>query len=119
MTTVGLRNSACDERSYNSGARPRTVVAVVSSTGRNRSATASTIAGRRARVARYSSMVEISTMESLMMIPDMPIRPTTENRLSGRPQAACPQTAPISPKGMTDITTRGRVQLAKIHASTM
>ena len=58
-------------------------------------------------------------MESLMMIPDMPIRPTTENRLIGSDQAAWPQTAPISPKGMTDITTSGRVQLAKIQASTI
>ena len=53
-----------------------------------------------------------------MMMPVMPIRPTTENIDSGTPHHQWPQTAPIMPKGITAMITAGRVQLLKIQAST-
>ena len=83
VITVGLRNCACDEVSYSKGDRPRTVVNVVSNTGLNRSVTPSTIAGNRPRSLEYSSIVVTKTMESLIIIPTMPISPTTENSESG------------------------------------
>ena len=63
-------------------------------------------------------MVVTSTIESLMMMPVMPSRPTTENIDSGTSHQACPQIAPTRPKGMIAMTTMGRVQLAKTQAST-
>jgi len=60
-------------------------------------------------------MVLTRMIESLMMMPVMPINPTTENIDSGTSQCQCPNSAPVRPKGMTDITTRGLDQLAKIH----
>ena len=108
--TVGLRNCACCDDSNKSGVRPSTVVSVVSSTGRKRSTTASTIAERQSRFLRYSSIVLTRIIESLMMMPVMPIRPTTENTDSGTSQCQCPNNAPVRPKGITDITTMGRDQ---------
>ena len=88
--TVGFRNSAWLDPSYSNGARPRTVVNVVSNTGRNRSLTPSMIAGINARVSAYSSMVFTNTIESFMMIPVMPSSPTTVNIDSGMSHAAWP-----------------------------
>ena len=77
------------------------------------------IAGISPRFSAYSSTVLTSTMLSLMMIPDMPIMPTMENSDTGRSQYQCPKIAPTMPKGITDITTRGRVQCAKIQVRVM
>ena len=85
---------------------------------RSRSQTASTIAGFRARSAECSSTVETSTIESLMMMPVIPISPTTENIDSGTSHHQWPQTAPMRPKGITAMITAGRVQDEKIQAST-
>ena len=61
-------------------------------------------------------MVDTRTIESFTMIPDIPMIPTMENIDKGTPQYQCPKIAPTSPKGMTDITTKGRAQLAKTQA---
>jgi hypothetical protein len=58
--------------------------------GPSLSHTPSMIAGIRPRVSAFSSMVVTSTMESLMMIPVIPIRPTTVNMDSGTSQTRCP-----------------------------
>ena len=116
--TVGFRNCACCEVSYISGASPSTVVSVVSITGRNRSAAPSMIDGINPRSCAYSSMVETSTMESLMMIPVIPNSPTTVNMLIGSSHRWWPQMVPTRPNGMIAITTIGRVQLEKIQHST-
>ena len=55
------------------------MVKVVSITGRNRSAAPSMMAGIRPLFTAYSSMVVTKTIESLMIIPLIPISPTTLN----------------------------------------
>ena len=83
---VGLRNWASLDVSKSRGDKPKTVVKVVNNTGRNLSQMASKIAGFKPRFWEYSSIVETKTMESFMIIPVIPISPTTENRDKFIPQ---------------------------------
>ena len=83
VMTVGFKNCAWLDPSYSRGARPRTVVNVVSITGRKRSAVPSIIAGIKPLSCAYSSIVVTKTIESLMIIPTIPISPTTVKMLSG------------------------------------
>ena len=62
-------------------------------------------------------LLTVASIMNMTMIPAIPISPTIENSDIGIPQSQWPQIAPISPNGMTDITTSGRVQWAKIQAS--
>ena len=80
---VGFKNCACAEDSNNNGVSPKTVVNVVNNTGRKRSEQASIMAGTNPRFSAYSSIVVTSTMESLIIIPLIPIKPTIENIDSG------------------------------------
>ncbi len=82
VTTVGFKNCASWEVSNNNGARPKTVVSVVSKTGRSLSQIAS-ITGSEWFFSSYSLIVETSTIESLIMIPVIPIKPITEKRDMG------------------------------------
>ena len=76
---VGFKNCAAADFSNNKGANPKTVVKVVSKTGLNLSQQASTIAGIKPRFSEYSSIVVTSTIESLIIIPLIPIIPTILN----------------------------------------
>ena len=83
---VGFRNWASLDVSKSRGDNPKTVVKVVNNTGRNLSQIASKIAGFKPRFWEYSSIVETKTIESFIIIPVIPISPTTENRDKFIPQ---------------------------------
>ena len=79
VTIVGFKNCASFDVSKRSGIKPKTVVKVVSKTGLSLSHIASTIAGFKPLVFEYSSIVDTKTIESLIIIPVIPIKPIIEN----------------------------------------
>ena len=79
VTTVGFKNWASWEVSKRRGAKPKTVVSVVNKTGRSLSQIPS-ITGSGLFSDSYSLIVETRTIESLIIIPVIPIKPITEKR---------------------------------------
>ena len=79
VITVGFKNCASLDCSKSKGANPKTVVSVVKSMGLNLSQVAFVIAPRLSIFFLYSLKVEINTIESLIIIPVIPISPIMLN----------------------------------------
>ncbi len=79
VITVGFKNCASVDCSNNKGANPKTVVSVVKSIGLNLSHVALIIAPVLSIFFLYSLKVEMSTIESFIIIPVIPINPIILN----------------------------------------
>jgi len=105
---IGMTNWACKLVSSMIGINPAAVVSDVSIIGRNRSApdnrTAS-FADSPDCLALFTKSMRIRL--SFTTTPARAIKPNSENILIATPIRMCPNTAPMSPNGMTDMMIMG------------
>ena len=106
---IGTMNCADDDFSNSNGISPKNVVRDVSMTGRNLTTPArSTAANNFSPVLRWRWLMKsTSTRLSLITTPVSAIRPSMLRIVSVWPINQWPNTAPITPNGIIDITSNG------------
>ena len=105
---MGIRNCACTDFSNSSGSRPKKVVSEVSITGLKRTTPEfNTASGTLIPSDFFWLMKSTSTRLSLTTTPTRAITPSMLGKVSSRPSSQCPHTAPMMPKGITDMTISG------------